>query len=60
MLNATPNQIRIPLIILRVMLPCAIKVHVKLSKNNNLAFYDIKHLIFRELKTQISINFYYI
>jgi hypothetical protein len=33
------------------MLTCALKAHVKVPKNKNLAFNDTKNLLLRELNT---------
>jgi hypothetical protein len=33
------------------MLTCALKAHVKVLKNRNIAFNDTKNLMFRELNT---------
>jgi hypothetical protein len=33
------------------MLTCVLRAHVKVSKNRNLAFNDIKNLMLRELNT---------
>jgi hypothetical protein len=34
-----------------VMLTCTLRAHVKVPKNRNIAFNDIKNLIFREFNT---------
>jgi hypothetical protein len=33
------------------MLTCALRVHIKVSKNRNITFNDIKNLMFKELNT---------
>jgi hypothetical protein len=33
------------------MLTCALRAHVKVTKNKNIAFNDTKNLMFRELNT---------
>jgi hypothetical protein len=33
------------------MLTCALKAHVKVPKNKNIAFNDTKNLMFKELNT---------
>jgi hypothetical protein len=42
------------------MLTCALKTHVKVPKNRNLAFNNIRYIIFIKLNTLFSRKYFYI